>query len=395
MKKKRDPGKIIELLFRISEAAGSKGSLDDLYGVIHQSLDEILDGDRFHLARYDEKTDAVSFPLHADETKMTPGMSLDFKTALSYAGQVIQQKSPLFFDEKAILDRAGEKDCNGLKKDCKTWMGAPLMINDRIKGAILIQGNGSAAACKKEDTDLLTSVSRHIALAVERKESEEKSAKEGRMLEEILKSLPVGVALVQNRIFKWVNSAMPLLFGYESERDFENQSARMIYSNDEDFERGGEKIYKSLITGGTADYEMNLVKKNQTHFPVHVRLNSGDDKNPMAWTIATFTDLSQRRAGEKEKFEKERLQGVLEMAGAVCHEINQPLQAILGYSELLLMGPGSRAIEKREVHSIKSQATRLGRITKKLSGITHYRTVDYPGNTKIIDIWGIGKDMEP
>jgi len=114
----------------------------------------------------------------------------------------------------------------------------------------------------------------------------------------------------------------------------------------------------------------------------------------MAWTIASFTDISQRKAGEKETFEKERLQGVLEMAGAVCHEINQPLQAILGYSELLLMGSESRHREKRNVHSIKSQATRLGRITRKLSGITHYRTVDYPGNTKIIDIWGVGKDRE-
>ncbi|OGR15361.1 MAG: hypothetical protein A2097_00290 [Desulfobacula sp. GWF2_41_7] len=123
-------------------------------------------------------------------------------------------------------------------------------------------------------------------------------------------------------------------------------------------------------------------------------MNSGDDKDPMNWTIATFTDISQRKAIEKEKFEKERLQGVLEMAGAVCHEINQPLQAILGYSELLLMGSESRYIEQRNIQSIKSQAARIGKITKKLSGITHYRTVDYPGKSKIIDIWGMGNDTE-
>ncbi|MCK5339748.1 MAG: response regulator transcription factor, partial [Desulfobulbaceae bacterium] len=35
--------------------------------------------------------------------------------------------------------------------------------------------------------------------------------------------------------------------------------------------------------------------------------------------------------------EREKLQGVLEMAGAVCHEINQPLQAVSGWSEILLM----------------------------------------------------------
>ena len=36
-------------------------------------------------------------------------------------------------------------------------------------------------------------------------------------------------------------------------------------------------------------------------------------------------------------FEKEKLQGVIEMAGAVCHELNQPLQVVSALSELLIM----------------------------------------------------------
>ena len=40
------------------------------------------------------------------------------------------------------------------------------------------------------------------------------------------------------------------------------------------------------------------------------------------------------------------------------------------------------------LNAIKSQATRLGKITQRLSNITRYKTVDYPGNTKIVDIWG-------
>jgi C4-dicarboxylate-specific signal transduction histidine kinase len=81
------------------------------------------------------------------------------------------------------------------------------------------------------------------------------------------------------------------------------------------------------------------------------------------------------------------------MAGAICHEINQPLQAILGYAELMLMSQESDITDNR-LKSIKSQATRLGKITKKLSNITQYKTVDYPGNTKIVDIWGADKDTQ-
>ena len=41
---------------------------------------------------------------------------------------------------------------------------------------------------------------------------------------------------------------------------------------------------------------------------------------------------------EEDRKQKERLQIILETAGAVCHELNQPLMAISGYSELLLIG---------------------------------------------------------
>ncbi len=40
---------------------------------------------------------------------------------------------------------------------------------------------------------------------------------------------------------------------------------------------------------------------------------------------------------QAELVEKEKLQGVIEMAGAVCHELNQPMQVVSGVSELLMM----------------------------------------------------------
>ena len=40
------------------------------------------------------------------------------------------------------------------------------------------------------------------------------------------------------------------------------------------------------------------------------------------------------------------------------------------------------------------QATRLGEITKKLSDITQYRTVEYLGDTKTVDIWGSSSEIK-
>ena len=75
--------------------------------------------------------------------------------------------------------------------------------------------------------------------------------------------------------------------------------------------------------------------------------------------------------------EKEKFQGVLEMAGAVCHEVNQPLMVISGYSEMLLIDLPEDHPHHDICRKINDQVHRLGNITKKLMGITKYKTKNY------------------
>lgn len=391
---KRDPSKTIEVLFKISEAVSITRNLDELFKVIHESLGEIINVDNFYIVLHNQEKDVVTFPYHVDERAELPSEILNFSKTPSSASRVLANKKSMIFYGDDIVRLIGRKKEKNLDINSKIWLGVPLIINDRVIGAIVLQSYLSSSAYDEKDLELLNSVSQHIALAIERKEAEDALSEQSIILEKILESSPVGIALVQNRIFKWVNTEMVRLFGYESKKDFENKSVRMIYADDKDFKNAGRTIYQSLTTTGTVDYDISLVKKGSSTFPAHIRLNSADVSNPMAWTIATFTDISQRKAAEEEKVERERLQGVLEMAGAVCHEINQPLQAIMGYSELLLVASESEEAKEKNISSIKNQAYRLGTITRKLSNITRYRTVEYPGNTKIVDIWGASADTE-
>jgi uncharacterized protein YigA (DUF484 family) len=86
----------------------------------------------------------------------------------------------------------------------------------------------------------------------------------------------------------------------------------------------------------------------------------------------------------------EKQQAVMEMAGAACHEINQPLTVILGLAEMLQndqLGPEDR---RRYLARLLEQAQRLGELTKKISAIRTYKTRDYVQGTRIIDIDGAG-----
>lgn len=95
--------------------------------------------------------------------------------------------------------------------------------------------------------------------------------------------------------------------------------------------------------------------------------------------------LQYRLAHEAELRNMSKLQGVLELSGAVCHELNQPIQAICSYSELMLMSIGNDNPLHRKAMAIKQQVERMGTITAKLSGITRYASKDY-FRGKIIDI---------
>ena len=101
--------------------------------------------------------------------------------------------------------------------------------------------------------------------------------------------------------------------------------------------------------------------------------------------LVNFVDITERKLAEAERVQKEKLQGVVEMARAVCHEMNQPLQAVTGLSELLVMDADENDPVFNNLKNIQKQSEKMGEITKKLMKITKYETKDYPGE-KIIDI---------
>jgi len=102
--------------------------------------------------------------------------------------------------------------------------------------------------------------------------------------------------------------------------------------------------------------------------------------------LARIKSVLIQKKLEKRLMEKEKLNGVLEMAGGICHDLNQPMQVVSGYSELLLMDMGKENSAYPYIKMIKEQTDEMGSITRKLMRITKYETKDYIEGSRIIDI---------
>jgi CheY-like chemotaxis protein len=102
--------------------------------------------------------------------------------------------------------------------------------------------------------------------------------------------------------------------------------------------------------------------------------------------LARIKSVLSRQKYKNSLLEKERLIGVLEMAGAICHELNQPLQVIQLYTEAIAPSSLRDKAARDSLEQIRTQTLRMGQITRKIMHITKYESRDYLNGVRIIDI---------
>ena len=101
--------------------------------------------------------------------------------------------------------------------------------------------------------------------------------------------------------------------------------------------------------------------------------------------LLSIEDLTDASSHEKTRLEKEKLTAVLETAGAVCHELSQPLQVINGFCDILTEKKNLDPETAHALNAILKEVRRMGRLNHDLMHITRYETKPYL-RSQIIDI---------
>jgi CheY-like chemotaxis protein len=166
--------------------------------------------------------------------------------------------------------------------------------------------------------------------------------------------------LVLLDIFMGEMSGLDVCRIIKSEKETKDTPVIFVTGNTDD-----DVLQKAFESGGT-DYVRKPINK--------------------AELLARIRSVLTQKGLMEKIVEQEKLQGVLEMAGAVCHEMNQPLQAVAWAVELLLNEAALGGPLSSAVRDIDRNIEKIGTITRKLQRITRYETMKYVGDTKIIDI---------
>ncbi len=168
--------KLQEVLYNISKAANSDISLKQLYPLIHQELNNIIDATNFFIALVDVEKDEMSFPYHKDE-KDNDFPTRRLSRANNLTAYVIRSGKSLLVNQKQIEKMTDKGDIKlesvGIVTADIHWLGVPLKIKNKIIGAMVIQGYIKPRFFSKKDIQLMEFVSSQIATAIQRKQMEE------------------------------------------------------------------------------------------------------------------------------------------------------------------------------------------------------------------------------
>ncbi|MDD5015503.1 MAG: PAS domain S-box protein, partial [Atribacterota bacterium] len=165
-----------QVLYNISQAANSFTSLDQLYKTIHKELSTIIDTTNFYIALVDEKEDKIFFPYNIDNTKpIHLPRTINHNSLIA---QVIKTGKSTFVNLEMIKEKGfitEFKEWFGMLR--KVWLGVPLKLEDKTIGAMVVQSYTDPNLYSEEDIKFMEFVSSQVAIAIERKRSEERIKK--------------------------------------------------------------------------------------------------------------------------------------------------------------------------------------------------------------------------
>ncbi len=127
------------------------------------------------------------------------------------------------------------------------------------------------------------------------------------------------------------------------------------------------------------DYSQYLVRSLEDKVRQLERVNEDLESRVEKRTRALKTAQKRLVVLEKKKT-------LLELAGGVAHELNQPLTVILSLSELLVNSSDMDSESSDLILQIKDECSRAADIVSKIGNIEHYKTKKYYKNIDILDI---------
>jgi len=165
--RKRDE-QIQKLLYFISTAVLTTQNLEELVEIIRNQLGNLLDTSNFYMAFYDEESDMFYTPHAVDQKDNMESWPAE----KSMTGYLIKQKNALLVSAEDVSKLVANGEIQIVGTPCALWLGVPLIEDEKVIGAFVVQSYDNPNAYTAKDVEMLEFISHQISLFIQRKRAE-------------------------------------------------------------------------------------------------------------------------------------------------------------------------------------------------------------------------------
>ena len=179
-------------IYSISEATLNADNLGELIKAIHMIVRQLMPAENFYIALYDPATDTLSFPYFIDKYDPPPQPRKPGRGVTEY---VLRNKKPLLATPQIIRTMLQNDEIEDLGAESIDWLGVPLILKGETIGVLAVQSYSEDYRYREEDKEILEFVSIQIAMAIERKRSEEALLESEELFKSFMDFLPAAASV--------------------------------------------------------------------------------------------------------------------------------------------------------------------------------------------------------
>ena len=155
----------LEALNDLGRALSGRLRVDEVAEEAYRQASRLLDTTNFYVALYDEQRDEVIFVLDVVEGKVNKPFEVRRKGE-GLTEHIIRTREPLLIPED-VPRRLKELGVEPIGPMARSWLGVPLIFQDRVIGVIGVQSYTTPRAYTEHERDLLTAIAAQVAVALE------------------------------------------------------------------------------------------------------------------------------------------------------------------------------------------------------------------------------------